>query len=50
MSLPFRLNCHSMFDRPNEETKQPKRVVFLSVEGTTTEVNYFDLLNNSDVN
>lgn len=33
-----------MFDRLNEETKKPKRVVFLSVEGTKTEVCYFQLV------
>lgn len=41
MSLPYRLGCNSLFTRPNEETKEPKRVVFLSAEGTSTEVCYF---------
>ena len=41
MSLSYRLGSNALFERPNEETKQPERVVFLSVEGTTTEVCYF---------
>lgn len=31
----------SIFKRPNEESLKPKRIVFLSVEGTKTEVQYF---------
>ena len=41
MSLPYRLSTHSVFSRPNEDTKEPRRIVFLSVEGTKTEVQYF---------
>ena len=41
MSLSYRLGSNALFERPNEETKQPERVIFLSVEGTTTEVCYF---------
>lgn len=41
MSLPYRLGGNSVFDRPNENSLKPKRIVFLSVEGTKTEVNYF---------
>lgn len=41
MSLPYRLGSGSLFKRPNEDSLEPKRVVFLSAEGTLTEVNYF---------
>ena len=41
MSLSYRLGSNSLFTRPNEESKKPKRVVFLSTEGTSTEVCYF---------
>ena len=41
MSLPYRLGSSSLFVRVNENTIEPKRVVFLSAEGTLTEVNYF---------
>lgn len=41
MSLPYRLGSGALFVRPNEETREPKRVVFLSTEGTLTEVDYF---------
>ena len=41
MSSPYRLGGRCMFERPNEGTQRPKRVFFLSVEGTTTEVQYF---------
>ena len=44
MSLPYRLGNKSMFVRPNEESIEPKRVVFLSVEGTKTEVCYFNFI------
>lgn len=40
MSLPYRLGSGSLFNRPNENSLEPKRVVFLSTEGTITEVNY----------
>lgn len=42
MSLPYRLGSNSMFTRPNENTIDPKRVIFLSVEGTNTEIAYFN--------
>lgn len=41
MSLHYRLGGKSIFKRPNEESLKPKRIVFLSVEGTKTEVQYF---------
>ena len=41
MSLPYRLGNSSLFIRPNEKSQEPKRVVFLSTEGTATEVCYF---------
>lgn len=41
MSLPYRLGSNSLFVRPNEESREPKRVIFLSAEGTSTEVCYF---------
>jgi len=41
VSLSYRLKGSSIFERPNEETLEPKRIVFLSVEGTKTEVQYF---------
>lgn len=41
MNLPFRLGSGSMLVRLDEETVEPKRIVFLSVEGTKTEVSYF---------
>lgn len=42
MSLSsYRLGGRGIFERPNEETLKPKRIVFLSVEGTKTEVCYF---------
>lgn len=41
MSLPYRLGSSSLFVRSNEDSVEPKRVVFLSAEGTVTEVNYF---------
>lgn len=44
MSLHFRLGSRSLFKRSMEETLTPKRVVFLSVEGTKTEVCYFNFL------
>ena len=44
MSLPYRLGSSSMFSRPNEDTITPKRVIFLSVEGTDTEVQYFNYI------
>lgn len=41
MNLPYRLGSSSLFVRSNEDTIEPKRVVFLSAEGTLTEANYF---------
>ena len=44
MPLSHRLR-KSMFVRPDEETKQqPRRVVFLSVEGNVTECDYFNFI------
>ena len=34
MSLPYRLGSSSLFVRPHENSLEPKRVVFLSTEGT----------------
>ncbi len=45
MSLPYRLGSSSLFARPNDEdADKPSRVVFLSVEGTVTEVRYFNYI------
>ncbi len=44
MSLPYRLGTRSLFDRTNENSIEPKRVVFLSTEGTKTEVQYFNFI------
>lgn len=44
MSLPYRLGSSSLFVRTHEETVEPKRVVFLSTEGTKTEVQYFNFI------
>lgn len=44
MSLPYRLGTRSLFDRANENSIEPKRVVFLSTEGTKTEVQYFNFI------
>ena len=42
MSLRYRLGSNKMFERPHEEDLlPPKRVVFISAEGTSTEVCYF---------
>ena len=38
MSLSYRLGSNSLFIRPHEDSIEPKRVVFLSTEGTKTEV------------
>lgn len=38
--LSYRLGSNSLFVRTNEDSIEPKRVVFLSVEGTKTEVQY----------
>lgn len=40
----FRLRASS-FERHDEETEKPKRILFLSVEGARTEKNYFSYLN-----
>lgn len=44
MSLPYRLGSSSLFVRTHEESLEPKRVVFLSTEGTKTEVQYFNFI------
>lgn len=45
MSLSLRLGSNSLFDRSLEDSIKPKRVVFLSTEGTKTEVQYFKYIN-----
>lgn len=42
--LPYRLGSSSLFVRTNEDSVEPKRVVFLSVEGTKTEVQYLHFI------
>ena len=42
--LSYRLGSSSLFVRTNEESVEPKRVVFLSVEGTKTEVQYLHFI------
>lgn len=44
MSLPYRLGSNSLFIRPHENSIEPRRVVFLSTEGTKTEVQYFKFI------
>ena len=44
MSIPYRLGSNSLFIRAHEESIEPKRVVFLSTEGTKTEVQYFKFI------
>lgn len=44
MSLSYRLGSSSLFIRPDEDSIEPKRVVFLSTEGTKTEVQYFHFI------
>ena len=44
MSLPYRLGSSSLFVRTHEDSLEPKRVVFLSTEGTKTEVQYFNFI------
>lgn len=44
MNPNYRLHCNKLFERANEGSLLPKHVVFLSVEGTKTEVQYFDLI------
>lgn len=46
MGLPYRLGSSSLFVRTHEESLEPKRVVFLSTEGTKTEVQYFNFIEN----
>lgn len=41
MSVRYRLGSNKLFERPNEGLTKPKRVVFISAEGTSTEVCYF---------
>lgn len=40
----YRLGSSSLFTRTNEGSTEPKRVVFLSVEGTKTEVQYLHFI------
>lgn len=40
----YRLGSNSLFVRDKEDSIEPKRVVFLSTEGTKTEVNYFNFI------
>ena len=42
--LSYRLGSNSLFVRTNEDTVEPKRVVFLSVEGKKTEVQYLHFI------
>lgn len=44
MSLHYRLGSSSLFVRTHEDSLDPKRVVFLSTEGTKTEVQYFNFI------
>lgn len=44
MSLPYRLGSRSLFTRERENTLAPKRVIFLSTEGTKTEKQYFTFI------
>lgn len=44
MSLPYRLGSSALFVRTHEDSLEPKRVVFLSTEGTKTEVQYFNFI------
>ena len=44
MSLPYRLGSRSLFVRAHEDSIKPKRVDFLSTEGTKTEVHYFNFI------
>lgn len=44
MSLPYRLGSRSLFVRAHEDSIKPRRVVFLSSEGTKTEVQYFNFI------
>ena len=45
MPNTYRLNSHGMFDR--RQDRNMRRVIFLSVEGTKTEVEYFGYINNN---
>lgn len=42
--LSYRLGSRSLFTRPNENTTDAKRVVFLSVEGSKTEAQYLNFI------
>lgn len=42
--LSYRLGSSSLFVRTNEDSIEPKRVVFLSTEGTKTEVQYLHFI------
>lgn len=41
---PFRLKSNNLFDRIEEASEEPLRIVFLSVEGNKTEVQYFEYI------
>ena len=41
MTNTYRLSSKNLFHRPKEETKKPKRLIVLSVEGDKTEPSYF---------
>lgn len=46
MSNPFRLRSSDLFTRIDDDIKEkPLRIVFLSVEGNATEVDYFKHIN-----
>lgn len=42
--LSYRLGSRSLFTRPNENSTDAKRVVFLSVEGSKTEAQYLNFI------
>lgn len=45
MQNTFRLKSNNMFDRKEEDEQEaPLRIVFLSVEGNNTEIQYFDYI------
>lgn len=47
MPNTYRLNSHGMFDR--RQDRNMRRVIFLSVEGTKTEVEYFGYINTTHI-
>lgn len=42
--LSYRLGSSSLFVRTNENSVEPRRVIFLSAEGTKTEVQYLHFI------